>query len=99
MCMHDYYYTHGHTEFTNHSAMNLEKLCSYKERWPLADKGEDKYISLVWNPTVCECACMITLQKCKVISTLAGLPQLHLFRGFYSVHIRVISTLPRYSQL
>ena len=29
----------------------------------------------------------------RVISTLAGL---HLFRGFYSLHVRVISTLPGY---
>ena len=35
----------------------------------------------------------------RVISTLAGLPQLHLFGGFYSVHVRVILTLPGYSQL
>ena len=33
----------------------------------------------------------------KVILILAGLPQLNLFRGFYSVHVRVISTLPGYS--
>ena len=37
-----------------------------------------------------------TLKNVKVISTLAGIPQLHLFRGFYSVHVRVISTLPGY---
>ena len=35
----------------------------------------------------------------RVISTLAGLTQLHLFRDFYSVPVRVISTLPGYSQL
>ena len=35
----------------------------------------------------------------KVISILAGFHQLHLFRGFYSVHARVILTFPGYSQL
>ena len=37
---------------------------------------------------VCARVC-VHCNNVKVISTLAGLPQLHLFRGFYSVLVRM----------
>ena len=36
---------------------------------------------------------IIIAANVRIVSILAGLPQLHLFGGFYSVHVRVISTL------